>query len=88
MLSAFVDNAIGNVIQLLLRGLSAGATGSSRLSSGGGNVTIDQVHALLTVIIQHRERMFADELKNMINGKDSCDFSHRDKVKNQCLKDD
>ena len=63
-------------------------TVSSGAAIGGGNVTLDQVQALLTAMIQQMGGTLADALKNVKCGNDNRDFTAGVKVEVQHLKDD
>ena len=63
-------------------------TVSSEAAIGGGNVTLDQVQALLTATIQQIGGTLADALKNVKSGNDNWDFTAGVKVEVQHLKDD
>ena len=56
--------------------------------SRGGSVTMDQVQALLTAMIQQMGGTLADSLKNVKSGNDNRDFTAGVQVEVQCLKDD
>ena len=63
-------------------------TVSSGAAIGGGNVTLDQVQALLTATINQMGGTLADALKNVKSGNDNRDFTGGVKVEIQRLKDD
>ena len=63
-------------------------TVSSGAAIGGGNVTLDQVQALLTATIQQMGGTLADALKNVKSGNDNRDFTAGVKVEVRRLKDD
>ena len=76
-------------MMLPLRRNSAGmASAVGGLLSGGGSVTMDQVQALLTAMIQQMRGMLADALKNVKRGNDNNDFTASVKVEVQGLNDD
>ena len=59
----------------------------SRPNTGGGNVTMDEVQALLTATIQQMGGTLADALKNARGGHDNHEFTSGVKVEVQRLKD-